>query len=62
MPRRRKGTVSVVTSGDAYIARPDGSVEWLNRRPHRYDYGTQGVVKRVFKHASDILEREAAAP
>jgi riboflavin biosynthesis pyrimidine reductase len=39
MPRRRKVIVSVATSADGYIARPHGSVEWLNRRPHKYDYG-----------------------
>jgi len=35
----RKVIVYIATSADGYIARPDGDVEWLNRRPHDYDYG-----------------------
>lgn len=37
--RRRKIIVYIATSADGFIARPDGDVEWLNRRPHKYDYG-----------------------
>ena len=29
----------IATSADGYIARPDGDVEWLNRRPRTVDYG-----------------------
>lgn len=31
--------VYVAISADGYIARPDGDVEWLNRRPDDIDYG-----------------------
>jgi len=36
---KRKIIVYIATSADGYIARPDGDVEWLNRRPHTVDYG-----------------------
>jgi len=39
MKARRKIIVYIATSADGYIARPDGDVEWLNRRPHAVDYG-----------------------
>ena len=39
MRARRKIIVYIATSADGYIARPDGDVEWLNRRPHNVDYG-----------------------
>jgi len=39
MKKRRKIVVYIATSADGYIARPDGDVEWLNRRPHNIDYG-----------------------
>jgi dihydrofolate reductase len=35
----RKIVVYIATSADGYIARPDGDVEWLNRRPRTVDYG-----------------------
>lgn len=35
----RKIIVYIATSADGYIARPDGDVEWLNRRPDTVDYG-----------------------
>ena len=35
----RKIIVYIATSADGYIARPDGDVEWLNRRPSTVDYG-----------------------
>jgi len=35
----RKIVVYIATSADGYIARPDGDVEWLNRRPDTVDYG-----------------------
>lgn len=37
MNLQRKIIVSIATSADGYIARPDGDVEWLNRRPHTDD-------------------------
>jgi dihydrofolate reductase len=39
MKARRKIVVYIATSADGYIARPDGDVEWLNRRPRTVDYG-----------------------
>jgi dihydrofolate reductase len=39
MKTRRKIIVYIATSADGFIARPDGDVEWLNRRPHTVDYG-----------------------
>ena len=38
MKSQRKIIVYIATSADGYIARPDGDVEWLNRRPN-IDYG-----------------------
>ena len=39
MKVQRKIIVYIATSADGYIARPDGDVEWLNRRPRTVDYG-----------------------
>ena len=39
MRSQRKIIVYLATSADGYIARPDGDVEWLNRRPRDVDYG-----------------------
>ena len=39
MKTRRRIIVYIATSADGYIARPDGDVEWLNRRPDTVDYG-----------------------
>ena len=39
MPKKRKVIAYLAVSADGYIARPDGDVEWLNRRPRKYDYG-----------------------
>lgn len=39
MKATRKIIVQIATSADGYIARPNGDVEWLNRRPHTIDYG-----------------------
>ena len=36
---RRKIIVYIATSADGYIARPDGDMEWLTRRPRTIDYG-----------------------
>ena len=38
MKTHRKIIVEIATSADGYIARPNGDVEWLNRRAH-LDYG-----------------------
>jgi dihydrofolate reductase len=39
MKASRKIIVYIAVSADGYIARPDGDVEWLNRRPRTVDYG-----------------------
>ena len=39
MTSARKIIVQLAASVDGYIARPDGDVEWLNRLPHKFDYG-----------------------
>jgi len=39
MKAGRRIIVYIATSADGYIARPDGDVEWLNRRPDTVDYG-----------------------
>jgi dihydrofolate reductase len=39
MKAGRKIIVYIATSADGYIARLDGDVEWLNRRPRTFDYG-----------------------
>lgn len=46
MPRR-KIVVHIATSVDGYIARPDGDVEWLNRRPRDVDYGTREFYSTI---------------
>jgi dihydrofolate reductase len=47
MTPRRKIIVYVATSADGYIARPDGDVEWLNRRPSTVDYGMREFYRRI---------------
>lgn len=39
MRAKRKIIVYIATSADGYIARSDGDIEWLNRRPRTVDYG-----------------------
>ena len=46
MKSRRKIIVQVATSADGYIARPDGDVEWLNRRT-RLDYGMRAFYATI---------------
>jgi dihydrofolate reductase len=41
----RKIIVYIATSADGYIARPDGDIEWLNRRPRTTDYGMRALYK-----------------
>jgi len=47
MKRRRKIIVSIAVSADGYIARPDGDVEWLNRRSRRSDYGMGAFYRTI---------------
>ncbi len=46
MTSQRKIIVYIATSADGYIARPDGDVEWLNRRA-RLDYGMGEFYKTI---------------
>jgi dihydrofolate reductase len=47
MSTRRKIIVNIATRADGYIARPDGDVEWLNRRPHTVDYGMRAFYLTI---------------
>jgi len=47
MARQRKIIVYIATSADGYIARPDGDVEWLNRRPSTGDDGMKAFYPRI---------------
>jgi dihydrofolate reductase len=44
---RRKVIVYIATSADGYIARPDGDVDWLNRRPDTVDYGMRAFYTTI---------------
>jgi dihydrofolate reductase len=44
---QRKIIVYIATSADGYIARPDGDVEWLNRRPREFDYGMRAFYASI---------------
>jgi len=46
MRTKRKIIVQLAMSADGYIARPDGDVEWLNRRA-RLDYGLAAFSRTV---------------
>jgi len=43
----RKIIVYIATSADGYIARPDGSVDWLNRPRTAGDYGMSEFFKTI---------------
>lgn len=45
--RNRKFIVYVVTSADGFIARPDGSVDWLDRPQPRGSYGMGTFYRSV---------------
>ena len=47
MNPQRKIIVYIATSADGYIARPDGDVEWLNRRPDTADYGMKSFYPTI---------------
>jgi dihydrofolate reductase len=51
MKTQRKIIVYIATSADGYIARPDGDVEWLNRRPSTNDAG----MTRFYSSIDTIL-------
>jgi len=47
MKAARKIIVYIATSADGYIARPEGDVEWLNRLPHKFDYGMRAFYRSI---------------
>ena len=47
MKSSRKIIVSVASSADGYIARPDGDIEWLNQRSRLPDYGMAAFYKTI---------------
>lgn len=47
MPSRRKIIVYVATSADGFIARPDGSVDWLERKRPKGNYGMGAFYKSI---------------
>jgi dihydrofolate reductase len=47
MRARRRIIVYIATSADGYIARPDGDVGWLNRRPRTVDYGMRAFYPTI---------------
>lgn len=47
MKARRKIVVYIATSADGFIARRDGDVEWLNRRPRTVDYGMRAFYSTI---------------
>ncbi len=47
MNAQRKIIVYIATSADGYIARPDGDIEWLNRRPRTVDYGMKAFYPTI---------------
>jgi hypothetical protein len=51
MKAHRKIIAYIATSADGYIARPNGDVEWLNRRPRKVDYGINAFYAHALKHA-----------
>lgn len=47
MPRKRKIIALIATSADGYIARPDGSVDWLDRPTPEDGYGMAEFYKSI---------------
>jgi dihydrofolate reductase len=47
MVRRRKIIVWITTSADGFIARQDGSVDWLERRRPKGNYGMGAFYKSI---------------
>ncbi len=43
----RKIIVYIAISAGGYIAKPDGDVEWLNRRPRTVDYGMEAFYPTI---------------
>jgi dihydrofolate reductase len=47
MARKRKIIVSIATSADGFIARPDGSVDWLDRPRPKDNYGMGAFYQSI---------------
>jgi dihydrofolate reductase len=47
MKERRKIIAYIATSADGFIARPDGDVEWLNRRPPTAGHGMRAFYRSI---------------
>jgi dihydrofolate reductase len=47
MTRERRIIVSIATSADGFIARPDGSVDWLDRPRPKGSYGMGAFYKSI---------------
>src|SRR5205807_2588142 len=47
MARKRKIIVYIATSADGFIARPDGSVDWLDRPRPKGNYGMGAFYKSI---------------
>src|SRR5260370_35214334 len=47
MARKRKIIVYIATSADGFIARPDGSVDWLDRPSPKGNYGMGAFYKSI---------------
>src|ERR1700722_19673129 len=47
MARKRNIIVYIATSADGFIARPDGSVDWLDRPSPKGDYGMGAFYKSI---------------
>jgi dihydrofolate reductase len=47
MVRQRKIIVYIATSADGFIARPDGSVDWLDRESPKGNYGMGAFYKSI---------------
>jgi dihydrofolate reductase len=47
MVRKRKIIVCIATSADGFIARPDGSVDWLDGPSPKGDYGMGAFYKSI---------------
>jgi dihydrofolate reductase len=45
--KRRRIIAYLAASADGYIARPNGDVEWLNRRGDKYDYGMPAFYRSI---------------
>jgi dihydrofolate reductase len=43
----RKIIAYIATSADGYIARPNGDIEWLNRRDSKIDYGIRAFYRSI---------------